>query len=216
MTSSIDTKLIKMSDKPVKKQKGFSYVQLSSGKRGPGRPAGWKKFAIPTAIVSALLIVALLVTITALVVTFTRRGPIQPPVPTRRCDLSSYERFDCLPGIAEPRHDTCLDVGCCWNESETPFCYYSSESGYTVEDKFQYTQVGIRGCLTAKKSSSTAFGESLQRVCVNITFETEDRLHVKVSKLKYFCAYYFTSPTPFPLALHCSCMIQLWRDMKFH
>lgn len=181
-----------MSDKV---KKGFAYARLSpSVGFSQQRSSAWKRCTIITAIVTTAVVVALLVTTIALVVSLSgRRGkdnpspspspsptPTPSPTPSQdNCLLSLTGRFDCLPGIAEPSNVSCLEQGCCWDDSEAPFCFHSSGSGYTVENEFRYTEVGVRGCLIGKQSSS-AFGESLKRLCVNVTFETDDRLHIKV------------------------------------
>lgn len=195
-----------MSDKS---RKGFGYTRLQTTFSKPR----WKRCTASTVVVvtAVIALLAILTVIIALSVSLTlQRGqknlapaPTPGPSPVSSCQLDLSERFDCLPGIAEPSHETCQLLGCCWNDSSPPFCYYSPESGYSVDEKFSSTEVGVRGCLTRKKLSSV-YGGGLQRLCVNITFETDDRLHIKVSGNKIFLNYkQINEPHPQPF-LRCT------------
>ena len=139
----------------------------------------WKKFAILIATI-AVVIALLAIAAVALSLTLAPRGA--PKQEAYFCQLSTSQRFDCLPGLEDPSSEACAALGCCWDESTAPSCYHSSDGGYTVEQEFQHTELGISGCLAPKQTQSSTFGQNLRRLCVNISFETEDRLHIKVSR----------------------------------
>ena len=165
-----------MSDK-VKKGRGFAYVKLSSG-FSRSKPRSWRKVVL-TAFGLALAVVALLVIAAIAIGLGTTLSHAH-----HRCRLESSERFNCLPDEANASKETCRRLGCCWDDSKAPFCFHSSESGYAVEEPFQYTaDDSIRGCLSRKGELTSQFGASLERLCVNITFEVEDRLHIKASHM---------------------------------
>ena len=162
--------------------KGFSYVRISTGFSVSRSGKRSKKLVILVAVVSVSVITLTAIAAIALFLSLAPRQREHQHVPFS-CQLSTYQRFDCLPGVEDPKRETCSTLpGCCWNDSAKPYCYHSSESGYSVEQAFQHTAVGISGCLARKQLQSSIFGQNLPRLCVNITFETEDRLHVKVSQ----------------------------------
>jgi hypothetical protein len=162
-----------------KTRKGFSYARLSTGFSISRSGKRWKKFAILITVIS-LAIAVLAIAAVALSLTLApRRAPKHGA--EINCQLSTSQRFDCLLGVSGHKREDCLALGCCWDESTAPYCYHSSDSGYTVEQEFQHTALGISGCLVPKQQKSSAFGENVRRLCVNISFETEQRLHIKVS-----------------------------------
>lgn len=163
-----------------KSRKGFNYARLSTGFSISRRGKKCNKFAIPIAVIS-IVIALLAVAAVALSLTLApRRAPEHDA--NINCQLSTSQRFNCLPGVSGPiNREDCSALGCCWDESTAPFCYHSSDSGYTVEQEFQHTAQGISGCLAPKQRKSSSFGENVRRLCVNISFETEQRLHIKVS-----------------------------------
>ena len=174
-----------------KSRKGFNYARLSTGFSTARRGKKCNKFAIPIAVIS-VVIALLAVAAVALSLTLaphskglvppTTTPPTTPTPENINCQLSTSQRFNCLPGVSGPiNREDCSALGCCWDESTAPFCYHSSDSGYTVEQKFQHTALGISGCLAPKQRKSSSFGENVRRLCVNISFETEQRLHIKVS-----------------------------------
>ena len=176
-----------MSDKS---NKGFSYVRLSTNFTISRNGKRWKKFAIPIAIIS---IVTGLLAIAAVALSLSLALRSAP-----NCQLSTSQRFDCLPGLSDPSSDTCVALGCCWDDSSPPFCYHSSESGYAVDQDFQHTAVGVSGCLARKQILSSTFGQNVHRLCVNISFETDDRLHIKVSKESVSAMLNYRAPPPLP------------------
>ena len=163
-----------------KSRKGsFTYVRLSTGFSISRSGRRWRKFAIPTAIIAGV-IALLAVAAVALSLTLAPRGA--PQQGANSCQLRTSQRFNCLPGLKDPSREACSALGCCWDNSTAPSCYHSTDSGYTVEQEFQHTALGISGCLAPKQARSSTFGQNLRRLCVNISFETEQRLHVKVSQ----------------------------------
>ena len=163
-----------------KSRKGFSYVTLSTGFSISKSGRKWKKFAIPIAIISVLIA---LFAVTAVTLSLTLALPRRAPeYGANNCQLSTSQRFDCLPGLRSPSQEDCSALDCCWDESSTPSCYHSSDSGYTVEQEFRHTALGISGYLVRKQAQSSTFGQNLRRLCINISFETEERLHIKVSQ----------------------------------
>ena len=162
-----------------KSRKGFSYVRLSAGFSISRSGRRWKKFAILIVVIS---VVIALLAVAAVALSLTLAPRRAPEHGIDSCRLSTSQRFNCLPGLSVPSRDACSVQGCCWDESATPSCYHSSDSGYTVKQEFQHTELGISGCLTPKQARSSSFGQNLRRLCVNISFETEERLHIKVSQ----------------------------------
>lgn len=163
-----------------KSRKGFSYVRLSTGFSISRSGKGWKKFAI---LITIIAVVTALLAIATVALSLTLGPRRAAETEAYFCRLSTSQRFDCLPGLVGPSSETCAALGCCWDESTSPPCYHSYDSGYTVEQEFQHTELGISGCLAPKKQAqSSTFGQTLRRLCVNISFEAEDRLHIKVSQ----------------------------------
>ena len=176
-----DVMFVVKTDKKMsnKSRKGFSYARLSTGFLISKSGRRWNKFAIPIAVIS---IVIGLLAVVAVVLSLTLTPRRAPEHGAYSCQLSSSQRFDCLPGLSGSSWEACSALGCCWDELTSPSCYHSSDSGFAVEQEFQHTELGISGCLAPKQVQSSSFGQNLHRLCVNISFETEQRLHIKVSQ----------------------------------
>ncbi len=92
-------------------------------------------------------------------------------------------KFDCLPrGAANA--ESCAARGCCWsprstNQDPVPWCYYpKSYQTYKVVN-ITYTSRGVSILLNNTKKS--VYPNDIQLLFMKVTFESQSRLHVKVS-----------------------------------
>ena len=102
-----------------------------------------------------------------------------------RCALDSVERFDCLPGLDKINESVCVLFECCWdsNRTDSPPCFYSTQSGYSVES-VQLTSLGQSVRLTRQASrSGSPYGADLPHLVTEFSYETDTRLHIKVGLL---------------------------------
>ena len=99
-----------------------------------------------------------------------------------RCALDSLERFDCLPGLEKINESVCIMFDCCWdtNSTDSPPCFYSTQSGYSVES-VQLTSLGQSVGLTRQVSHpGSPYGADLPHLVAEFRYETDTRLHIKV------------------------------------
>jgi len=99
------------------------------------------------------------------------------------CTVTSDEyKFDCFPrGKADK--ESCEKRNCCWSpttqNSQIPWCYYSSNySNYKVINVTE-----SRNEITAffNITTNTIYKNDIKVLCMDISFQTAQRLHVKVT-----------------------------------
>ena len=106
------------------------------------------------------------------------------------CTLSAVYRFDCHPERFVIK-DTCLSRGCCWTDRDTynkknseltrgqPQCYYPSNfPGYTVNNM---TAISLGYQVDLAKNFSAYYPKDVKVLKMDVMFETNSRLHVKVA-----------------------------------
>ena len=104
--------------------------------------------------------------------------------------VDKLERFNCFPG-RNTNAAECSRRGCCWNDEVTdnsPRCYYAADyvQGYEVSS-VEHSDLGPMLYLSwLKKSYFSAdqfpYPGAVEKLAVKALFETNNRLHVKVSK----------------------------------
>jgi len=105
------------------------------------------------------------------------------------CAVDGPSRTDCgYVGVTQPE---CEAKGCCWSPIEDgsgnyPWCFYKdarSCGGYIVTSE-QTTPLGVDLELSMPTGQGCQlYGEDVQSLLVRVEFETEHRLHVKISDL---------------------------------
>jgi len=98
------------------------------------------------------------------------------------CTVTSDEyKFDCFPrGKADK--ESCEKRNCCWSpstqNSQTPWCYYSSNySNYKV---INVTESRNEISAFFNITTNTIYKNDIKVLCMDITFQTAQRLRVKV------------------------------------
>lgn len=95
--------------------------------------------------------------------------------------LSDEFKFDCFPkGKADK--ESCEARNCCWSpsapNSQIPWCYYpSNHSNYKVINITQFRN-GIIAFYNL--TSNTSYKNDIKVLCMDISFQTSQRLHIKV------------------------------------
>lgn len=97
------------------------------------------------------------------------------------CEVPTDEKFDCFPrGLAN--ETSCKARGCCWyaeeEHSKVPWCYYATGYGYYKVVNKTESPRGQKLILELVKNST--YPRNSKRLKVNIQYESETRVHVKV------------------------------------
>ena len=96
------------------------------------------------------------------------------------CALRSPDRFNCLPeGVGENASDLCKQRGCCWASNSAPNCFYPADFGYFVNSTAT-TTLGFTATVKRKPKQPSQFGGDIDTLCVDVMYETDTRVHVKV------------------------------------
>ncbi|XP_068440776.1 sucrase-isomaltase, intestinal isoform X2 [Clinocottus analis] len=96
-------------------------------------------------------------------------------------DISLAERVDCFPdaGASKLR---CEQRGCCWrplNERLVPWCYFSTNHGYTVESAEQPNPYVMNARLK-RMASPSLFGADIQELSFHAEMQSNNRLRFKI------------------------------------
>lgn len=109
------------------------------------------------------------------------------------CTVTSDEyKFDCFPrGKADK--ESCEKRNCCWSpntqNSQIPWCYYSSNySNYKVINVTE-SRTEITAFFNIK--TNTIYKNDLKVLCMDISFQTAQRLRVKVTSNFYLTNQHF-------------------------
>lgn len=98
--------------------------------------------------------------------------------------LSDEFKFDCFPkGKADK--ESCEARNCCWSpstpNSQIPWCYYSSNySNYKV---INITQSRNEIIAFYNLTTNTNYKNDIKLLCMTISFQTSQRLHIKVCNI---------------------------------
>ncbi|XP_077421965.1 sucrase-isomaltase, intestinal [Vanacampus margaritifer] len=101
-----------------------------------------------------------------------------PQCPTIRPE----ERVDCFPDAGASKRG-CQQRGCCWSpldERNVPWCFFSTNHGYTVESVEQPNPSVIRAHLK-RMTSPSLFGEDIQELSFHAEMQSSNRLRFKIS-----------------------------------
>ena len=100
-----------------------------------------------------------------------------------QCTAEESDRFDCWPEYVGATKAKCEARGCCWKSATThgpPYCFFPANySGYTASN-VQTTGEGITADLTKTTASPTLFPPDIKKLKLQVDFQTESRLRVKV------------------------------------
>lgn len=100
------------------------------------------------------------------------------------CAISDSSKVDC--GYFGIDQYGCESKGCCWSpagsNSNTPWCFYAQKTseGYSVSN-FVETATGYSGELNLVGDGTSTFGPDLKKLSLDVVFETEDIVRVKIT-----------------------------------
>lgn len=100
--------------------------------------------------------------------------------------VPSSDRFNCLPeGRVENASELCQQRGCCWDNSSAPgiSCFYPAGFGYSVSS-IQNTPLGFTAIVQRKTGQPSQYGGDINTLRVDVMYETDYRLHIKVKGKK--------------------------------
>ena len=99
---------------------------------------------------------------------------------SQNASCSKVDRFNCIPE-GQSSQSLCEKRGCCWDKSSTQLsCYYPSGFGYSIDGQVNKTSFGFKGNLKIKAGQPSQYGGDVESLRVDVYFETESRLRVKV------------------------------------
>uniref|UniRef100_A0A3B4AN37 P-type domain-containing protein n=1 Tax=Periophthalmus magnuspinnatus TaxID=409849 RepID=A0A3B4AN37_9GOBI len=105
-------------------------------------------------------------------------NPIVPQCP----NIPLAERVDCYPDAGASKQQ-CEARGCCWSpldERNVPWCYFSTNHGYTVESVDQSNPNALKATLK-RMAAPSLFGADIQELAFYAEMQTPKRLHFKIS-----------------------------------
>ncbi|KAF7699232.1 hypothetical protein HF521_003974 [Silurus meridionalis] len=96
--------------------------------------------------------------------------------------ISLSERVDCFPdaGASQQR---CQERGCCWSpndQTNVPWCFFSSNHGYTVVSQSQPNSGKIEARLE-RQNAPSLFGSDILQLSFVAEMQTENRLRFKIT-----------------------------------
>jgi alpha-glucosidase/lysosomal alpha-glucosidase len=103
-----------------------------------------------------------------------------------RCVVNPTERSDC--GYHGINEDSCTAKGCCWKPEtakvDIPWCFYKRKQcdGY-IASNFIETPTTLTAELNIANKECSLFSKSVERLKLFLHFETESRIHVKVTDI---------------------------------
>ncbi|XP_063298679.1 sucrase-isomaltase, intestinal [Pelobates fuscus] len=140
----------------------------------------------------SLIVLFILVTIAAivLVVLFAIGEPgvketTTTPFEPKCSDVKHEDRIDCLPDQMASEN-VCTGRGCCWspyNETQAPWCFFSSNYGYEVESGKITTQTGIEANLRRLPTPSM-FQNDIEELHLSAQMQTKNRFRFKITDRK--------------------------------
>ncbi|XP_071751949.2 sucrase-isomaltase, intestinal [Centroberyx gerrardi] len=92
------------------------------------------------------------------------------------------ERVDCFPDAGASKQK-CEQRGCCWgplDERNVPWCFFSSNHGYTVESVDTSDLHAIKAHLK-RKDSPSLFGADIEELSFHAILKSHNRLQFKIS-----------------------------------
>ncbi|XP_047450351.1 sucrase-isomaltase, intestinal [Mugil cephalus] len=139
----------------------------------------------------ALIVLFILMSVTAIVfiVLFAtgQAGVIQENVETTepfipQCpNIPQAERVDCFPDAGASKMQ-CEQRGCCWaplDERNVPWCYFSTNHGYTVES-VETSNPHVINAKLKRMASPSLFGGDIQELSFHAEMQSNNRLHFKI------------------------------------
>jgi len=98
------------------------------------------------------------------------------------CDVDVQQRTDC--GYIGIQQSECESKGCCWSptDQEGPWCFTAAvESTYELHAPLSETPTGLSGLLNLKSASGATYGDDLPNLSLEIIFEADSYIHIKIT-----------------------------------
>ena len=101
-----------------------------------------------------------------------------------KCPTADNMRFNCIPEQTVNQSDLsgyrelCTERSCCWDQQSSVQCSFSVDYGYSLSNVKQNSN-GLLLNLAHKPNQPSLFGQEVERL-MEVTYETDTRLHVKV------------------------------------
>ncbi|XP_062988083.1 sucrase-isomaltase, intestinal [Elgaria multicarinata webbii] len=142
---------------------------------------GKKKFSGLEISLSTLFLLVVIVACILIGLLATGHSGLKDFSPTCR-PVQPSERIDCIPDQVATK-SICTLRGCCWdpqNETNTPWCYFSSSHGYQVEGSLKDTNTGFQATLRRLPAPSL-FGNDIEKILLTAEYQTANRFRFKIT-----------------------------------
>ncbi|XP_022623710.1 maltase-glucoamylase, intestinal-like [Seriola dumerili] len=96
-------------------------------------------------------------------------------------NIALAERVDCFPDAGASKQK-CEQRGCCWgplDERNVPWCFFSTNHGYTVESVKQPNHFVMKAQLK-RMASPSLFGADIQELSLHAEMQSNNRLRFKI------------------------------------
>ncbi|XP_050537143.1 lysosomal alpha-glucosidase-like [Daktulosphaira vitifoliae] len=109
-------------------------------------------------------------------------GYLSKKLEDKICSITSdIEKFDCFPR-GNANQDSCEQRNCCWSpidfNSKPPWCYYPKNYNNYILVNMTETNNGIMSYF--RLINNTTYTSDIKLLCVEISFQTIKRLHIKI------------------------------------
>ncbi|KAF5907893.1 maltase-glucoamylase, intestinal-like, partial [Clarias magur] len=97
-------------------------------------------------------------------------------------NITLEERVDCFPDSGASQQK-CQERGCCWgplDETNVPWCYFSSNHGYTVVSESQLSSTKLAARLK-RQDAPSLYGSDILELSFTAEMQTENRLRFKIT-----------------------------------
>nr|XP_056706356.1 sucrase-isomaltase, intestinal [Euleptes europaea] len=141
-----------------------------------------KKFTGLEISLITLFILLVIVTCVLIGLSATGHSGVQVDFSPTCPDTPITERIDCIPDQVASK-DLCALRGCCWNpqnETNIPWCYFSSSHGYQMDGSQRDKQAGFEATLTML-SAPSLFGGDISTLLLTAEYQTKNRFRFKIT-----------------------------------
>lgn len=108
-------------------------------------------------------------------------------------NVQASQRFDCFPDTSKQNKNQCEARGCCWvptNVVNAPNCFFPPNyPAFTAAE--QNVTYGKKFILTRNQGLPAHYGSPINSINLEIQYQTENRLRVKVSNIIFYLLFSF-------------------------
>nr|XP_046244835.1 maltase-glucoamylase, intestinal [Scatophagus argus] len=142
---------------------------------------GKKRFSGFEVTLIILFLLMSVVAITLIALFLTEKRETKETIEISCPNIALAERVDCFPDAGASKQK-CEERGCCWspqNERNVPWCFFSTNHGYSVKSTEHPTPFEIKAQLN-RMASPSLFGADIQELSFHAEMQSNNRLRFKI------------------------------------